>query len=552
MSVGCGPISVMIASMSRDTPAARDERRTGRHGRRVVCIGLVWLLWPASAYALFSGPNVTLVDRPADLRPGDGARVVATVSQVGVCRLALSLNGSPVAQSSLVTVDGSSRISWAWQVPARPGAAAWQGTVECWKDGAAVAIRSADARLSFAGTLRGRRADRPALVDRRGLTVAGIRRVAGRSLIQRVGDYSVPLGSLLTTVSLVLIWLGVRSQRRQSRAERLTRLAERSTEAEFAAVWSTIMGFLTAADERAAVAVIRAWERPTTSNDNLLVPPSAELEDGQPPSRLTRNDVLAAMNFHEQRAGLFNLRELDDRHVMRSFGALVAQAFDVSWWWIHYRRGGARVAAHPLVTRARETESFAEWERMVRTMVRLRPGLTEIALNAPGRNDCVRALCLPPADSGSDAVWAEHAALSKALGDLLRHSDDVGLDALTRELEQRVGKVAASDKCPTRTLVVPRWRRHAAPLGRLRRAVAGRAVRASRRSGLGLLGRLAPTDPRVAYHVRFQDVAILLDRLLQRPGGLTEAQGLIAGVREDAGHGAATEYRASAGDAKLS
>ena len=522
----------MIATMSRCTPAARDRHRPVR---RAACIGLLWLLWPASAYALFSGPTATLVERPADLRPGDAAHVVASVSHVGVCRLALSLDGAPAAQSSLVTVDGSSRISWTWQVPGRPGAGAWQGTVECWAGGAAVGTRAADVLRPFSGALRGQPGDRPALVDRRGLTVAEVQRTAGRSLIQRVGDYSVALGSLLATVSLVLIWLGVRSQRRQSRAERLTRLAERSTEVGFAAMWSTIMGFLTAADERAAVAVIRTWERPVTSNHNFLVTPDDELEEGQPPPRLTRNDVLAAMNFHEQRAGLFNLRELDDRQVMRSFGALIAQAFDVSWWWIHYRRGGARAAAHPLVTRERETEAFAEWERMVRTMVGLRPGLTEIPLNSPGRNDCVRALCLPPAGASSDLVWDEHAALSKALGEVLRHPNDAGLDALTRELEQHGSAWSARP-----TSARPDARRPAVAAvrgspGRLRRMLAGRATRASRRRGLGALAKLAPTDPRAAYHARFQDLAILLDRLLQRPGGLAEAQGLVDTVLAGAG-----------------
>lgn len=505
----------------RDTLDGR--RRHGPIARTLLAVCLIACFAPVSAQALF-GPSIVLVEQPSDLRPGQAVRVVARVAHVGACRLALAIVGGATAQSSVEAFDGASQIVWSWRVPKRPGAGLWHGTIECWRGGALVGTRPPDVRHALAGTLQGRQTARPALVDGDGVSVAGVRRVSGRSLIQRIGDYAVAAGLF----GILFIALGLRAQKRLMRAERITRLTERYNGREFLSDWSRIMLFLTAADEPTCLEVIRVWEATATSNDDLVDPAARPRTEDR---RLTRNDIVAVMNFHEECATLFNLREIDDRLVLRSFGLTMAQAFEVSWWWIHYRRRGKRFSPHALLARGRETEEFAEWERMVRTMVRRRASFVRTTksgqplLNLPGRDDCVRALCLPDDTKAPRADWDAHGRLSEAVGDLLRRTDVGGvserpdyhrLEMLAQKLRAAVGRAGAlGDACPARTLLIPHWRRCAATPRRPVRALTKLAALVDRRAPFAwlrsLAARIAEADQRVRYHRSYQDLAILID-----------------------------------------
>jgi hypothetical protein len=139
---------------------------------------------------------------------------------------------------------------------------------------------------------------------------------------------------------------------------------------------------------------------------------------------------------------------------------------------------------------------------MVREIVRQRGELSLRSFNKPGRNDCVRALCLP-LKYGPDATaaeWEHCKRLSRAIGDVLRKRD--GLEILAAELVIADGEGEApkpTEDGRERTLLIAPWRMHVRAPGRFTRFI----------SAIG-----ARLDHRFSEH-----------RTLDRPGGPTSRRG---------------------------
>ena len=244
---------------------------------------------------------------------------------------------------------------------------------------------------------------------------------------------------------------------------------------------------------------------------------------------LSPGEVQSTANFYEEIGALFNAKEIDKKLVRRAFGQTLVQPYEANWWWIHYSRDGRSVPVRPQHVRDHESEHYAEWERMVRDIVRRRPEITRGPINKKGRDDCVRVICLPqfaPPDERQASVdeWKACQGLSKAVADVVQAG---GIEHLATGLEAHVPQDAfLGETVPARTMLVPEWRecvvaprlpiRQAARLGATldRWIGARRPALQQRLSWLRRYGiRIAHLDRRVAHHERHQAVARALDHL---------------------------------------
>jgi hypothetical protein len=511
-----------------------------------LCAGL--LASPGPAEAADGTPVVVVLEHPTRLQGGDAAEVVARVDHVAACRLRLDVDRGGALTSSLAEPAGRADVTWRWHVPSRTGRSAWHGAVECWQTRDPIAS-GASVAAPFSGSLAGDR--RPAvLVGDEAIAVA----VTPREGDQRPGkeqgaDWAQILTAVLGIPGLVLILLSLRAARRQMRSERTSRVLDRYNTNDFLVIWATVMEFLKADDERACVANVRRWEARKAADRTLLggdepppdVPDDVLLrvlssgisrlvgDDEGERQALSKSEVQSTANFYEEIGALFNAEEIDQKLVGRAFGQTVVQAFEASWWWIHYSRDGRSVPVRPQHVRAHENEDYAEWERMVRSVVRRRPEIPRQPLNKKGRDDTVRAICLPPFAPPDEPQapadqWAACQALSEAIGDVLRAG---GIEHLKNALATHVADDARLDETvPARTMLVPTWREHVvAPRLPARQVARLGATLDGRHGDRGPAGHLRPEwlrrcgrrmariDRRVAYHERHQAVARALHHL---------------------------------------
>lgn len=319
--------------------------------------------------------------------------------------------------------------------------------------------------------------------------------------LQRGADWAQIAAAALGPLGLVLVWLGVLAARRQIRSERTSQILDRYGKTDFLLTWKDIMQFLTASNEPACIEQIRIFEAASPSQ-NLLSPSQREKDFSREP-KATRMDIQSTVYFYEQIGAMFNRGEIDRGLAMRSFAPVMVQALEASWWWINFERDGKCIAVEPQFVRGHETEIDAEWERMVRTVVRKRRDLrAETKINPEGLRDHVRALCLPLRAEPSEEDWERCKSLSGALGDALRAGR---LDDLRRALEVvPTGRLEAGERsypkaeqtpATGRSMLIPRWRDSVtAPPGVIR-LIAGMGARLCGREVRGDPSGGAPRKP---------------------------------------------------------
>lgn len=518
-------------------PELRQGRQfRGRH--RATSPQPAWLLAScalgacvAASPALATDPYLKLAAPLTQLRAGQEVRVALKVHDLSACRLELRV-GSRVVGSALASADGVEQLIWRWRVPAITGSAVWAGFVECWEGDTAVPTGSSRHQQSFTGTLTGQPSSPVALVNGDRLLVAAEPRSPPRPL-KTTMEKLASAAQIFGILGLVLVWRTLVAGRREARSERTSRIMERYFGRDLEQ-FANVLGFLAATTEETCLRRIRRWETTRTGDSNLLT-------DAVPKANpVSRNDVLQTIYFFEEIAVLFNSKELDRRTIVRTFGVTVPQALEACWWWIQYERAGNRPAAHPRAQGDGEIEYYTEWERTVMTLVRMEPSLETTKLNRAGRDDQVRALCLPAQRGSTDNDgWWDCEDLSCAIGDALRAPDT--RDDRMAQLEQALVPTDeerqnhAAEPAKPRTFLIMPWRDHvlepswpvrraklalaawvltSVPWERLRRGEAGqpsRIVDALRARVRKCLDAAAAKSPRITRYRRVQNLALIVE-----------------------------------------
>jgi hypothetical protein len=339
-------------------------------------------------------------------------------------------------------------LMWTWRVPDAAGDARWRGSVGCWSDGGDAGREPADVERPFAIEVEGSPGGAPALVAPGTLTVqaTGIDPTDARPRLEKWADIAQILTFGATALGLLAVWWQIRLARSQARSERMGQMFDRLNNAEFKALWSKVLAYLGVDDEAACVERIRLEEQVATGNDPLL--------RGDHPVAL--NDILTAHDAYEEAGLLFNEGTLDRATMIRAVGQSLISSCLAGWWWINYNRSADPLAARWV--RKRRFGAYAEWERMVKTMVA--HNLTPRAdLENEWQLSRVRVICLPRCKDPTLTQWREAGRLSKAIGDVLRAPKTNEAD-LERFL---VAQVAPRCDLPdpftpaARTILVPPW-----------------------------------------------------------------------------------------------
>jgi hypothetical protein len=353
----------------------------------------------------------------------------------------------------------------------------------------------------------------------------------GRAWDEQWANLATILTAALGLPGLFFIWRTLTATKKGATAERTTHLLERMNNRRILGSWSDVLTVINV-DEGRAVDVVRRTIAVPSGNDPLL----GELFDLPAPfpraawpdpagSEVSLNDVAALINFYEEVALLYNKRQIDRRLLELGFGDQIVLAFCMHWWWIEYRRAGLPAAASPRRARSHETETLAQWERMVRRILRRRPDFLR------ERSGPVRVLCRPVAGATA-AEWDRCARLSSAAGRVLRSG---GAGSLWSALDASP-KSAAEPGGPPTTICLPAW----SDIRPQPRA----GARATRRAGAWLDGlwrrkktrrrwihrvglRLERVDPQAEVFARYDALAMALDRRRGEADDADELERLI-------------------------
>ena len=295
--------------------------------------------------------------------------------------------------------------------------------MHCWRHPLpqSVTLASSDAERSFDGRVHG-----PATIPARLINARGISTTVAptpgdvRPLLEKSADLATVLGAAVAFFGLlgvvVSLWLG----RRQAQSERTERILDRYDTTEFARRWIRVQGLLTAKDAAAAVEQIRRYEVADGNSDPIEPYGVPAAPAGAAERTVSRFEVLDAANFYQQVAVLANRGQLDKRLLVESFGPILLQALEAGWWWIQFVRTGNRAAARTPVVLDGETATYAEWERAARWLARADHQFDKQRFNDAGRDDRVRAICLPrERKCGDSSEWDAYGRLSKAVAELL-------------------------------------------------------------------------------------------------------------------------------------
>jgi hypothetical protein len=426
--------------------------------------------------------HLTVVPPAKRIPPGLRADVVARTQGLGACRLEF-----PGAFSSTATLGGLARVHWSWRVPRRAATASWTGQVTCWRNARLVGVAPPDAIG-------------PQMTVRVAGASTGVHRLATGSGVQMALEGAAPaaakpgdqpkwtdiataiiafFGLAVTALGLIFVWRQLRNAtdvlrvtrdqaryaaqqleltrkqaegateqltltREQALADRTAVLMERYHRYDFMEVWSRVgVGFMQVGNDVVECSRrMRTWDRAPHGLSPLIVGPRAQ----RPPA--TPSEVQYAVNVHEEIGVLFNSEKIDPDQVIRHFGSAFVNAFDRSWWWVHWRRRNRIMAATAGAPQDNESEIYAEWQRMACTIVSRRPDA------APRREPDAPTwiVCLP----ASDARHADVVRHERLSASLTRRWPE--LDALHGRLDAEFGTWAAGPFEPVRRVIcLPRW-----------------------------------------------------------------------------------------------
>lgn len=247
------------------------------------------------------------------------------------------------------------------------------------------------------------------------------------------------VGIPLTLLGLFFVVRQLQQTRAEGRSERTAVLFERFQAREYLSVASSTFAFLRTRDPADCMRRILAWDDVPSGESRL--PGWKGRYDGP-----LLNDVRHVIQFFEELAGLFNAESIDAKLVRRLFPQPVVGHFGLSWWLIHHIRRGRVAATGSKPKGAGETLAYAEWEKMVRTLLREREDLRPAPASAE-----VWVLCFPPA-TATIAERERYVELTRRASRPLHALDD-----LERALGQASTPLGRSDRPPVRVLCIPPW-----------------------------------------------------------------------------------------------
>jgi hypothetical protein len=483
---------------------------------------------PASAQAAGT-PSLPAPIAPRIVEHGGAAHVEAEPRQLDVCQLRLRHAGTrPV--TATIRPGSASEVDWTWRVPAQARSATWDGAVRCWQELIGFGRGAPDLRQRFAVEVRGRRHGTLAIAAP-GTMVTRLsdRSADTRASLEKWADWAQLVTAIAALVAIAFGLIPYLHARREAKRAESATIFDRLNSPEFVGRWSRILAFLRVADEAECVERIRRADAVPTGNHPLL-PGRGGMESA------TLNDIVAAHNFFEETALRFNDGNLAQHLVSRGFAEIVNFACFNSWWWMHYTRRGHVAAQVP--RRPREADELAEWEWMVRRMLR-QSGTSRRDL--AGAGPPVRAICLPLTEDDAEVGdWAACGRLSRAVGDVMRgageEKDEDGakrLRTVLETMEPDLGTAALPDAPARKTILIPPLpglvTKSPLPV-RAARAVGARWDQRFSGSALGAPGAwLVRQDPWIRLCERHQDVAVLLEHRREQWG--QDVDGLIDAIR---------------------
>jgi Lrp/AsnC ligand binding domain len=238
-------------------------------------------------------------------------------------------------------------------------------------------------------------------------------------------DDAADVGQAVGLIALVLLLLQIRRATRDVRDQRAVSYQERFGDREFRSLTSRALAFLDADDAGECVRKLRAWATSRWADEECLLR-SPPLNHARP----AINDIQQTLGFFESVGTVFNRGDLTKDVIVNSFATVPVQLFTLGWWFICFRRDGKLFE---------ETETFAEYEELVRYIREKRPAVDD-AWQPKAK---IRVLCIPSAfRDAPPSAWARCEALSSVLSDRIvaASGDDIArfdraLTALSRAID---------------------------------------------------------------------------------------------------------------------
>lgn len=465
---------------------------------------------PASGHAATSAPRLQEVAVPPSVSAGASATIRLRQSDAGACRLQLLL-GRASREMSTVEPNGAKAVTWRWRVPPDAAPKTWTASVGCWASSGDAGRQVADVE-SRTETLRvrGTGGRQPQLVVPGTLAARLDSKAAdNRSDLEKATSWFAIVTAILGVPGLFFIARTLVATRQEARSERTAHLLERMNNRDILGSWSNVLQVVNVGSEADCVDRVRRAIAVPTGNDPLLspeyalfLPTGASRTDGQSPST-SLNDIQAFTNFYEEVALLYNKRRIDRELLDRGFGGQIIRGFCLHWWWIQYSRRGKPAAVSPGRARVQEIEVYADWERMVRRILRKRPDyrLQDQEFFS------VRSLCLPTSEGVTDDDWRDCKKLTTFIGERLR---DVGPTALADEIRNgQVSHIGTAE--PGLTICIPHYSEIQSQPRLWRRAVRRLGSWLNREGkARGLGARLERADPQVSRFQPYHEASRLL------------------------------------------
>jgi len=211
-------------------------------------------------------------------------------------------------------------------------------------------------------------------------------------------DDAADVGQAVGVIALLFLWWQIRRAAKDVRDARAVSYQERFGDREFRSVTSRTLAFLDANDAADCVRKLRAWLTARWADEECL-PRTPPLDHARP----ARNDIQQTIGFFESVGTVFNRGDLTREVIVDTFATVPVQIFTTGWWFICFRRSGELME---------ETETFREYERLVRYIRRAKPDLR--ATWKPAAK--IRVLCLPKLGGRAPAsAWTRCEVLSQVL-----------------------------------------------------------------------------------------------------------------------------------------
>jgi hypothetical protein len=254
------------------------------------------------------------------------------------------------------------------------------------------------------------------------------------------------------------IALQVLFARRAEKDQRTAAIFARYSTREFQSVASQTLSFLRVKDAVECLRKAEAFERRAHADDHCL--PRARDRPNGPKASL--NDLFEVLSFFEDLGAAYNRNDVTRRKVHEQLPTPPVQLFTEGWWYICWRRGGKAPGGKPWrftperLVRSGETNLYAQFEWMVKTLKKRVPSLRDEDKDTDAEAKTRLVLCIPAArHQASSADWTRARSLSKLIS-----AHPAEITTLADSLEQRCADSGAprhsEDASPCKVVIVPK------------------------------------------------------------------------------------------------